>query len=173
MIHGLVVQDFAGAPRAFRLTLPAYFAVNDDCEGGIIGLLGRLAAAEFYVGEIASAIRALLAGGGMRAEDAAAAADKMRLADLRGAAGIVARALIAGLARDDDDEPSEGDGEAVTIGDIYSTGFAIGLKPRDLDQLTPWEFSRCVRGWNIAHGGEPELKAPKQDELAALMERYG
>jgi hypothetical protein len=33
-----------------------------------------------------------------------------------------------------------------------------------------WQFAACVDGWNKAHGGEPKLEAPSDDEFDAMIE---
>src|SRR5690606_17935169 len=76
-----------------------------------------------------------------------AAVETAGLAGLRETALWGALAVSAGLT-DPDGESDGGDGDDVTLGDIYQSGFAIGMKPREVDQLTPWEFAQCVKGWS-------------------------
>jgi hypothetical protein len=32
-----------------------------------------------------------------------------------------------------------------------------------------WELATCVEGYNLAHGGEPELQPPTAEEFEALI----
>lgn len=46
------------------------------------------------------------------------------------------------------------------------------MTPRQVDELSLWEFAAAVEGWNRAHGSEPEAPAPSADEHDALVEKY-
>lgn len=169
-MHGTTIAKLAGALHALRLTLPAYFAIPDIGER-----LERLAHGTFLVDDVTTALRPLLVGGGTRPQEAAEVVGRLRLADMQQAALWAALAIHAGISSPaGEPEPEGGDGgETVTLGYLYQTGFAIGLKPREVDELTPWEFAQAVAGWNLAHGGEEKVDAPKQDEMAELFARYG
>lgn len=43
----------------------------------------------------------------------------------------------------------------------------MGFTPRDIDTMSPWEFSACVAGWNKANGdGKPVPPTPEEfDEI--------
>jgi Phage tail tube protein, GTA-gp10 len=170
MTHALIIHTIAGSPRSLRLTLPAFFAIPD-----IGDVLVRLARGTFVLADVTSALQALLVGGGERPQDAAAIVRRLRLADAQNAALGAALAISEGLSTPEGElEPDGGSSdEPFTLGTAYRTGFAIGLKPREVDQLTPWEFAQAVAGWNRAHGGEEKPTAPKQDEMAELFARYG
>ena len=167
-MHGTIIARHAGVLTAFRLTLPAYFDLDRNLPGGVSGLIGRLRARSFTLADLRTAYSAI-------AQDSPlGAAERLRLCDVENIALVVGATVAAGLLPPVGEEPeSGGDGEPITMGDIYATGFAIGLKPREIDEMTPWEFSRCVKGWNIAHGGEEKPAAPKQDEMAELFAKYG
>lgn len=176
-MHGLITHELAGAHRAFRLTLPGYFEIERRAAGGLGGLLDRLRGAEFTIADIALGLAVTLVGGGQRPEHAAAFVTGMKLRDLQLAALIVGAALTVSILAPDGEEVEDTEGndsdERPTLGQCYKNAYAIGLKPREVDQLTPWEFSQCVDGWNLAHGAEPEVKAPKPEELDDLIAQYG
>ncbi|RJG44908.1 hypothetical protein [Mesorhizobium sp. DCY119] len=162
-MHGLTTTTIAGVPCALRLTLPAFFAIP-----AIGDVLQRLASGTFFVDDVRTALRALLPP-----LEGARLLERLSLSDVHQAALSCALAISRGLSTPDgEDEPKGGDGDDVTLGSVYRTGYAIGLKPREIDELTPWEFAQCVRGWNIAHGGEEEPAAPSQDEVAELFKKY-
>lgn len=162
-MHGLTIATVGGRRHALRLTLPAFFAIDD-----LGGVLRRIASGKFTLEDVQSIWRACHQGGPVAGMEAVEAGG---LAGLREAALWGAMAVSAGITSPDGKQP-EGEGEEVTLGDIYQTGFAIGLKPREVDELTPWEFQQAVAGWNMVHG-EQKDEAPKQDELAELFGRYG
>ncbi len=175
MSHGTIVVDHAGALHALRLTLPGYFELDRSVDGGVAGLIARLRQVSFSLADIQAAFRILLRGGGVPAVAAESVVRRFSLRDIETAADIVGAAVAASLLppKGEDMPSASGDGEDVSSGEIYATGFAIGLKPREVDDLTAWEFSRCVAGWNLARGGEEKPEAPKQDEMAELFAKYG
>ncbi len=163
MTHGLTIATVGGERHALRMTLPAYFTLPD-----VGALIRRLAGGTFTMEDVRSIWRACHQGGPVAGLEAVEAAG---LAGLREAALWGAMAISAGLTSPDGKHEPGGD-EEVTLGDIYQIGFAIGLKPREVDELTPWEFQQAVAGWNMVHGDQKD-EAPKQDELAELFGRYG
>lgn len=60
---------------------------------------------------------------------------------------------------------------------IYGSGAAMGFPPREIKQMTIWEYLACVRGWNRAqgnghkHSGDP-MTDDEYDALVALGERW-
>ena len=58
------------------------------------------------------------------------------------------------------------------FGPIYSTGIAMGLGPRQVDDLSLWEFGQIVDGWMTANGIEPRTKPLSDDEHDALVAKY-
>lgn len=167
-MHGLVVHHLGGEPRAFRLTVPAYFRLADPW-----AVFQRLVRGEWTLADVVTVLRATLEGAGTPQAQAASIA-AIPLHEARHAALVAADALRAAFTvPDDGDEPGgDSDGEKPTLGGLYKSGFAIGLKPREIDQMTIWELSRCVAGWNFAHSSD-EPCAMKQAEVAELFERYG
>jgi hypothetical protein len=44
----------------------------------------------------------------------------------------------------------------------------MGLSPRQIDEMTPWEFTACSDAWVHAHGGKRKGKGMDEDDLAEL-----
>lgn len=55
---------------------------------------------------------------------------------------------------------------------IYGTGAVLGFSPREIDQMTLWEFAAAVEGWSKANGGESKPEAPSEEEHDRLMAKY-
>jgi len=50
----------------------------------------------------------------------------------------------------------------------------MGITPRELDQMTVWEWSHLSHGWSIANENQDGApKAPSEDRLAELTEKWG
>lgn len=162
-MHGLIIATVGGERHALRMTLPAYFTLPD-----VGALIRRLAGGTFTMEDVRTVWRACHQGGPLAGLEAVEAAG---LANLREAALWGAMAISAGLT-DPDGKHEPGGDDDTDLADIYQTGFAIGLKPREVDQMTPWEFAQCVKGWAMLHGDLKD-EAPGQDELAELAARYG
>lgn len=45
---------------------------------------------------------------------------------------------------------------------LYGNGIVMGLSPRAVDNLSLWEFSACVAGWNRSQGAAES--APLSDD---------
>lgn len=53
--------------------------------------------------------------------------------------------------------------EPIAYSDLYGTGCAIGFTPREVDELTFWEFAACIDGYNRANGAD-EMPEPMSGE---------
>jgi len=163
----MTIATLAGRRHELRLTVKAFFAIPD-----IDDALIRLAGASFTFDDVVTAWRACHADGPLAG---LAVFDGVRVRDMPVAAKWAAMAIYEGLRGDDapaDAASQASDDKPVTLGSVYQTGFAIGLKPREVDDLTPWQFAQCVAGFNLAHA-EQKDEAPRRDELAELVGRYG
>lgn len=56
---------------------------------------------------------------------------------------------------------------------FYGWGAILGFSPRDVDQMSLWEFTACVDAHRKASGTEPEVKAPSADEYFEQVARLG
>lgn len=52
---------------------------------------------------------------------------------------------------------------------FYASGQVMGFTPRDVDQMTIWEFNACYDGWKIANGVKPRGKGDISEERLAEM----
>jgi hypothetical protein len=51
----------------------------------------------------------------------------------------------------------------------YGAGAVIGFTPRDVDDMTLWEFQACSEGYRKAHASEEQAPPPMADnDLAEL-----
>ena len=48
----------------------------------------------------------------------------------------------------------------------------MGFTPREIDDLSLWEFAAATLGWTKANGAEPKPAAPSDEEHDALIARY-
>jgi hypothetical protein len=48
----------------------------------------------------------------------------------------------------------------------------MGFTPREIDDLSLWEFGACVSGWSKANGGESKPAAPSDEEHDALVAKF-
>jgi len=56
---------------------------------------------------------------------------------------------------------------------IYGTGAVIGLTPREVDQLSMWEFMAAVEGWikaNTTEESSGTLGSKEADEIWEWMQ---
>lgn len=44
----------------------------------------------------------------------------------------------------------------------------MGLSPRQIDEMSPWEFTAVSDAWVRAHGGKPKGGSIDEDRLAEL-----
>jgi hypothetical protein len=102
---------------------------------------------------------------------------KFKLRDVRTSLllcqAIISSGMFSPKGEESGKRKGKDEGETLTLGDVYQNAFAIGLKPREVDMLTIWEYAQCVKGFAIAHGVEDEIEAPDQDEIASMFAKYG
>lgn len=48
----------------------------------------------------------------------------------------------------------------------------MGFTPREIDDLSLWEFGAAAIGWGKANGSDARPAAPSDEEHDALVERY-
>lgn len=44
----------------------------------------------------------------------------------------------------------------------------MGFTPRQVDEMSLWELSACIDGWNEAHGGEAKTDGMSVERLREL-----
>ncbi|WP_413709387.1 GTA-gp10 family protein [Rhizobium sp. Rhizsp82] len=166
----IITHDLAGAPRAFRMTIGAYFEIDRQAEGGVAAAFARFDDRSFTVHDLSVSVAALMVGAGMPAEQARSI--RLRLSESELAAAICLAAIDAAASQEEDDEPA-GKGEPLTQAGLYANAFALGIRPADVDKMTFAEFECCVKGWARMNGQEDEIEAPSAGELDDLVARYG
>src|SRR5215471_3368455 len=55
---------------------------------------------------------------------------------------------------------------------IYGYGAAIGFTPRQIDEMTMWELTACVAGFNRANSADADLSPPTDEEFQQMLEAY-
>jgi hypothetical protein len=45
----------------------------------------------------------------------------------------------------------------------------MGFSPRDVDEMTPWEFHCCLAGYHRAHSSDEDKTPPMSDERLAEL----
>jgi hypothetical protein len=54
------------------------------------------------------------------------------------------------------------------------SGFgALGWRPAEFWSATITEFFQAIEGWNLANGNKPKADAPSDDDIDALVRKYG
>lgn len=48
----------------------------------------------------------------------------------------------------------------------------MGFTPRDVDDMTLWELSAAVDGWNRANGAQDSLEPPTEEEFEDMLLRH-
>lgn len=49
----------------------------------------------------------------------------------------------------------------------------MGFTPRQVDEMSLWQFSACVDGFNTANGAEATVDAPSPEEFRDMVKRLG
>jgi hypothetical protein len=176
-MHGVVVYKWADDWRTFRLTISGMAGLEGALGKPVWDVYTAMERSEFRLIDVWCALRFGLVGGGMDIAAAERLMEKPTVAKLAGAVPIALAIMRAAFMpppgeKLPDTKAGDDDAEKITLGTIYKNAFAVGIKPREVDDMTLWEFGQCVAGWNAAMGGEKE-DAPSRDEIAALTARYG
>lgn len=74
-------------------------------------------------------------------------------------------------SHDPDDDPRG----LVAWGRFYGWGGTLGFTPRDIKEMSLWEFNMTIDGWRQANGAAEEegASAPSDADFYAAVERYG
>lgn len=56
---------------------------------------------------------------------------------------------------------------------IYGLGGVIGFTPRQVDELTAWEFMAAFEGWKDANCPPEAPSAPTPEEHDVMVARFG
>lgn len=171
-MHGYVTTKIRGAHYALRVTIGAYFAIEDQADGGIKGITDRLADLTHTVADVRIGIINALVGAGMDMAKAYDAFARFTLQDMPALAVALNLAIDACSWGIDDNGKTAKKGDPLTLADVYESCFIIGIKPWDVDRMTLFQWGRCVEGFNIKQGGESSIDPPSSEELTDLFARY-
>lgn len=172
-MHGYVTTKISGAHYALRVTIGAYFAIEDQAEGGVKGLAERLTSFTQTVTDLRIGVVNALVGAGMDMAKAYDTFARFKMKDMS-ALAVALNLAIDACSWGIEDKGKAGDkGDPLTLGDVYESCYLIGIKPWDADRMTLFQWGRCVEGFNLQQGGETSIVPPTSEELAALFERYG
>jgi hypothetical protein len=176
-MHGVVVYRWANDWRTFRLTISGMAAIEAAIGKPVWDIYSTMERGEFRLVDVWCTLRFGLVGGGLDFAASERLLEKPTVAGMANALPIAVAIMRAAFMPPPgeslpDTKAGDDDAEKITLGTIYKNAFAVGLKPRDVDDMTLWEFGQCVAGWNAAMGGEKE-DAPSRDEIAALTAKYG
>lgn len=157
-----VTADWLGRRHAFRLPLGGIFAIEDECGKTAWGVLGDMLAGRVRMEQLEATLFHGLVGAGVSIADAAAVLD-----DTRRSGGQVDAAValcIAVLVNALDTPPAKGGGEGEPFNrkSAYRSGFAMGMRPADVDALMLREFLVAVEAFSSKSGG---LSEAEKDEL--------
>jgi hypothetical protein len=55
---------------------------------------------------------------------------------------------------------------------MYGNGAAMGFSPRQVDEMSLWEFQAVMDGWGRSQGVETKAAPPSPEEHRARLERH-
>lgn len=157
-----VIADWLGGRHAFRLPLAGLFAIEDECGRPAWDVLSDMLAGLARMEQLEAVLFHGLVGAGISMADAATVLDDTRRSGGRvhAAATLCAMVLVAAL-----DVPASkggGEGEPFNRKSAYRSGFAMGMRPADVDAMVLRDFLAAVEAFSSKGGG---LSEAEKDEL--------
>lgn len=161
-----ITADWLGRRRTFRLPLAGLFGIEDETGKPAWAVLSDMLSGQTRMEQIESTLFHGLVGAGASIADAAAVLD-----DTRRSGGHVQAAVelcMAILANALDTPPAKGSGEGEPFNrkSAYRSGFAMGMRPADVDAMMLREFLAAVEAFSSKGGG---LSEAEKDELWAWI----
>ncbi|MDN3713447.1 GTA-gp10 family protein [Paracoccus cavernae] len=152
----------------FLLRIGELEALDDLTAEGVLDLRwrlaqgahrGSLAYAPVKVREVIACLRLGLIGAGM---DRATAERKSRQAfeegDI-GALNLIAFTILSNAFAGKEHDPvgrrkrgGDGEGQRIRFSRLYGNGVALGFTPAQVKEMSMWELTACLDGWNRAQG---------------------
>lgn len=160
-----VVHTWLGRRRVFRLPLAGIFAIEDECGRPAWDVLSDMLTGQGRIVQLEAVLFHGLLGAGMSLTDACAVIDQARQSGGQVAAAVaIAIAVIANAleAPKDKDRPAGGGGDPFNRVTAYRSGFAMGMRPADVDAMSLRDFLAAVTAFKSKAGG---MTAAEQDEL--------
>lgn len=157
-----VTADWLGRRHTFRLPLAGLFAIEDECGKPAWGVLGDMLAGQVRMGQLEAVIYHGLVGSGSSIADAAVVLDDTRRSGGQVQAAVALCVLVLANALDVPQGKGAGEGEPFNRKSAYRLGFAMGLRPADVDAMMLREFLVAVDAFSSKGGG---LSERERDEL--------
>ncbi len=146
----------------FRLPLGGIFAIEDECGKPAWGVLGDMLAGRVRMEQLEATLFHGLLGAGMSIADAAAVLDDTRRSGGQVAVAVALCIAVLANALDMPQSKGRGSGEPFNRVNAYRSGFAMGMRPAEVDAMSLREFLVAVEAFSSKGGG---LSETERDEL--------
>lgn len=157
-----VTADWLGRRHAFRLPLAGLFSIEDECQKSAWAVLGDMLNRQVRVEQLEATLFHGLVGAGTSIADAAAVLDDTRRSGGQFQAAVELCVAILANALDVPQGKGGGEGEPFNRKSAYRSGFAMGMRPADVDAMMLREFLAAVDAFTSKSGG---LSEAEKDEL--------
>ncbi|OQM77573.1 GTA-gp10 family protein [Manganibacter manganicus] len=157
-----VVADWLGRRAVFRLPLAGLFAIEDECGRPAWDVLSDMLAGKTRIEQLEAVLFHGLLGAGVSLADACAVIDRTRQSGGQVHAAVALAVAIIANALEAPSAKGGGEGEPFNRKSAYRSGFAMGLRPADVDAMALWEFLAAVEAFSSKGGGLSEVE---KDEL--------
>lgn len=168
----VIVKEWAGTERQFRLPLGRVMDLEQATDTGIGALFFRVVRTQWKVGDIYHTIRLALIGGGMEIIDAERLMKNsfemrpyMENATL---ASEILSSLMSGV-----EEGSEGEGgtsEPMKFSEISQICRVFHMSPQELRDMSYADFINMVKGFNA--GSDKKAPHLTEEEFLDILNRY-
>lgn len=169
----MIIRDYAGEPRAFRLTLGNVVDLEEACgKVGIGAIYLRVAQQSYRVRDVFEVVRFGLVGGGL--DPAAARAlvtERFDILPLAEHVNLALDILISLMAGAEDSEPRKTDGDPadpMPWGDIMLQFVKLGMPVSAVRDMDFTDFLAL----NRAAGRTDADAAPTEEEFQAMLKRF-
>ncbi|MFC3207207.1 gene transfer agent family protein [Aquamicrobium soli] len=157
-----VTAEWLGRRHTFRLPLGGIFAIEDECGKPAWTVLGDMLAGRVRMEQLEAVLFHGLLGAGMSIAEAAAVLDDTRRSGGQVAAAVALCIAVLANALDAPQAKGGGEGEPFNRKSAYRSGFAMGMRPADVDAMSLREFLAAVEAFTSKSGG---LSEAERDEL--------
>ena len=157
-----VTSEWLGRRRTFRLPLGGLFAIEDECGKPAWGVLGDMLAGAVRMEQLEAVLFHGLVGAGTSITDAAAVLDDTRRSGGQIAAAVALCTAVLAKSLDAPAAKGGGSGEPFNRVNAYRSGFAMGMRPADVDAMSLRDYLAAVEAFTAKSGGMSEAE---KDEL--------
>ena len=166
----VLVADFAGAEREFRLRTGEYIDLQEACGASVGVIFQRLAASTFYAQDIKNVLTYGLVGGGMKVSKAKRLVDEQMnarpLMVLAGLASDVFIQAMTGITPDETSAPVDVE-QLIDKGALFHSLIQVGIEPQKVREMAYADFVAMMR----AAGGK-NVQPPSEDEFAEMLREW-